>query len=41
MESSSDQRQRIQFLQQQVGVPLPVLLSLMNEQGDNSDNGEW
>jgi protein phosphatase len=40
MDNRSEQLQRIQMLQQQVGVPLPILLSLMNEQGGNGD-GDW
>ena len=40
MDNRSEQMQRIQMLQQQVGVPLPILLSLMNEQGGAND-GDW
>lgn len=31
----SEQIERLQYLQQQVGVPLPLLLSLLNDPGDN------
>jgi protein phosphatase len=37
-DSRSEQMQRIQFLQQQVGVPLPILLSLMGDGGRGSED---